>query len=165
MKVAGGAHGAGIGAGSLKMINSFGCSSRIPSTSNRTTASSSAQSRKTHKPGSHPERVEQTQQHHYHHHRRHALLSLTATSAAALAAWQQTSPAMAIQGLTAGRIPGVTGPNADGYYTYQRPEGKSGGHGVGWSEVRRYSFSLPAGWDETPVSIADLGGTEVNKYI
>lgn len=42
-----------------------------------------------------------------------------------------------------------------------RPEGKSGGHGVGWSEVPRYSFKVPAGWEETPVSIADLGGTEV----
>jgi len=36
------------------------------------------------------------------------------------------SPANAIQGLTAGRIPGVTGPGEDGYYTYTRPEGKSG---------------------------------------
>lgn len=27
-------------------------------------------------------------------------------------------------------------PAADGYYTYQRPEGKSGGHGVGWSEIQ-----------------------------
>ena len=48
-----------------------------------------------------------------------------------------------------------------GYLTYQRPEGKSGGHGVGWSEIPRYSFKLPPGWEETPVSIADLGGTEV----
>lgn len=23
----------------------------------------------------------------------------------------------------------------DGYYSYTRPEGKSGGHGIGWSEV------------------------------
>eukprot|EP00983_Pelagomonas_calceolata_P110155 1159638-Pelagomonas_calceolata.AAC.3 len=38
---------------------------------------------------------------------------------------------------------------------------QSGGHGVGWSEIPRYSFKVPAGWDETPVSIADLGGTEV----
>lgn len=51
--------------------------------------------------------------------------------------------------------------DADGFYTYVRPEGKSGGHGVGWSEVPRYSFKVPAGWEETPVSIADLGGTEV----
>jgi hypothetical protein len=85
---------------------------------------------------------------------------------------------------------GVTSkPDADGFYTYTRPEGKSGGHGVGWSEIPRYrqatgclprstspkalanpperppaaacSFRVPAGWEEVPVSIADLGGTEV----
>jgi len=32
----------------------------------------------------------------------------------------------AVQGNIAGRIPGVTGPDKDGYYTYTRPEGKSG---------------------------------------
>jgi hypothetical protein len=59
-------------------------------------------------------------------------------------------------------LAGVTSePDAEGYYTYTRPEGKSGGHGVGWSEIPRYSFRVPAGWEETPVSIADLGGTEV----
>ena len=47
--------------------------------------------------------------------------------------------------------------------TYTRPEGKSGGHGVGWSEIPRYTFKVPQGWQESPVSIADLGGTEV-KY-
>lgn len=52
-------------------------------------------------------------------------------------------------------------PDEDGYYTYLRPEGKSGGHGVGWSEIPRYSFKVPDGWEEVPVSIADLGGTEV----
>lgn len=51
--------------------------------------------------------------------------------------------------------------DAEGFRQYQRPEGKSGGHGVGWSEIPRYSFRLPDGWEETPVSIADLGGTEV----
>lgn len=72
-------------------------------------------------------------------------------------------PAQAVQGLTAGRIPGVTDePDAAGYYTYTRPEGKSGGHGIGWSEVPRYSFKVPGGWEETPVSIADLGGTEID---
>ena len=45
--------------------------------------------------------------------------------------------------------------------TYTRPEGKSGGHGVGWSEIPRYTFKVPQGWQESPVSIADLGGTEV----
>jgi hypothetical protein len=54
-------------------------------------------------------------------------------------------------------------PDAEGYFTYTRPEGKSGGHGVGWSEVPRYTFKVPEGWQETPVSIADLGGTEVRS--
>lgn len=52
--------------------------------------------------------------------------------------------------------------DANGFYTYTRPEGKSGGHGVGWSEIPRYSFKVPEGWQETPVSIADLGGTEAS---
>jgi hypothetical protein len=74
-----------------------------------------------------------------------------------------------------GRAPGVDWPedmlrihaglskdvDAEGFRSYRRPEGKSGGHGVGWSEIPRYSFRLPDGWEETPVSIADLGGTEV----
>jgi hypothetical protein len=59
---------------------------------------------------------------------------------------------------------GITGEaDAAGFYTYTRPEGKSGGHGIGWSEVPRYSFKVPGGWEETPVSIADLGGTEVRQ--
>ena len=33
---------------------------------------------------------------------------------------------------------------------------------MGWSEIPRYSFKVPSGWDETPVSIADLGGTEID---
>ena len=32
---------------------------------------------------------------------------------------------------------------------------------MGWSEIPRYSFKVPEGWEEKPVSIADLGGTEV----
>lgn len=56
-------------------------------------------------------------------------------------------------------------PDATGFYTYTRPEGKSGGHGVGWSEVPRYTFKVPEGWQETPVSIADLGGTEVSTVL
>eukprot|EP00884_Botryococcus_braunii_P009125 jgi/Botrbrau1/18213/Bobra.53_1s0072.2 len=72
-------------------------------------------------------------------------------------------PARAVQGLTAGRIPGLSPlPDAEGYYTYVRPEGKSGGHGVGWSEIPRYTFKVPSGWEEVPVSIADLGGTEID---
>ncbi|KAJ9515238.1 hypothetical protein QJQ45_002369 [Haematococcus lacustris] len=50
----------------------------------------------------------------------------------------------------------------DGFYQYQRPAGKSGGHGVGWSEIPRYAFKVPGGWGEVPVSIADLGGTEID---
>lgn len=71
-------------------------------------------------------------------------------------------PAQAIQGSIAGRIPGITGPDNNGFYTYQRPEGKSGGHGVGWSVIPQYMFKVPPGWTETPVSIADLGGTEID---
>lgn len=71
--------------------------------------------------------------------------------------------AYAVQGITAGRIPGLSTTADDlGFYTYTRPEGKSGGHGVGWSEIPRYSFKVPSGWAETPVSIADLGGTEID---
>lgn len=82
---------------------------------------------------------------------------------AATAAALPTLPAAAVQGLTAGRVPGVNfaAPDAEGFYTYTRPQGKSGGHGVGWSEIPPYSFRIPPGWEETPVSIADLGGTEV----
>ncbi len=42
-------------------------------------------------------------------------------------------------------------------------QGKSGGHGVGWSEIPAYKFKVPATWEERPVSIADLGGTEVRR--
>eukprot|EP00899_Mesostigma_viride_P019092 jgi/Mesvir1/27184/Mv07762-RA.1 len=69
--------------------------------------------------------------------------------------------AHAVQGFTAGRIPGVVD-IGDGYIKYTRPEGKSGGHGVGWSELDPYSFVVPEGWEEKPVSIADLGGTEID---
>jgi hypothetical protein len=62
-----------------------------------------------------------------------------------------------------GRIPGLSKePDADGFRLYTRPEGKSGGHGVGWSEIPQYSFRVAQGWDEVPVSIADLGGAEVD---
>ena len=85
-------------------------------------------------------------------------LSLSVGSQASLS----TPTAEAVQGLTAGRIPGLTGPDADGFMRYTRPEGKSGGHGVGWSEIPRYTFQVPEGWEEKPVSIADLGGTEID---
>ena len=72
-----------------------------------------------------------------------------------------------------------------GWRTYRRPDEKSGGHGVGWSPIIPYSFQVPDGWEEVfiifsrlnhwvksdsltsvfcqvPVSIADLGGTEID---
>jgi len=74
-----------------------------------------------------------------------------------------TRPAVAVQGLTAGRLPGVSKEkDAEGFRTYRRPDGKSGGHGVGWSEIPQYTFKVPDGWKEVPVSIADLGGTEID---
>ncbi|CAH2067683.1 unnamed protein product [Thlaspi arvense] len=49
-----------------------------------------------------------------------------------------------------------------GWRTYRRPDEKSGGHGVGWSPIIPYAFSVPQDWNEVPVSIADLGGTEID---
>lgn len=66
------------------------------------------------------------------------------------------------QGLLAGRIPGLSEPDDQGWRTYRRPDDKSGGHGVGWSPIIPYLFSVPQGWEEVPVSIADLGGTEID---
>lgn len=66
------------------------------------------------------------------------------------------------QGLLAGRIPGLSEPDEQGWRTYRRPDEKSGGHGVGWSPIIPYKFSVPQDWEEVPVSIADLGGTEID---
>ncbi|KAF3951617.1 hypothetical protein ACB098_12G108800 [Castanea mollissima] len=66
------------------------------------------------------------------------------------------------QGLLAGRIPGLSEPDEQGWRTYRRPDEKSGGHGVGWSPIIPYAFSVPQDWEEVPVSIADLGGTEID---
>ncbi|KAF6170480.1 hypothetical protein GIB67_038947 [Kingdonia uniflora] len=66
------------------------------------------------------------------------------------------------QGLLAGRIPGLSEPDEQGWRTYRRPDEKSGGHGVGWSPIIPYLFSVPQQWEEVPVSIADLGGTEID---
>ncbi|PHT33481.1 hypothetical protein CQW23_25281 [Capsicum baccatum] len=73
------------------------------------------------------------------------------------------------QGLLAGRVAGL----------YE----KSGGHGAGWSPMIPYTLSMPDNWEEVrihlfttysgslltfspveqvPVSIADLGGTEID---
>mmetsp|Transcript_36520 Transcript_36520/g.65336 ORF Transcript_36520/g.65336 Transcript_36520/m.65336 type:complete len:281 (-) Transcript_36520:53-895(-) len=92
--------------------------------------------------------------------RRAALAAaLAAVPALALA----PRPAQAVMGMTAGRVPGLTPvPGREGYETYIRPEGKSGGHGIGWSEIPQYKFTVPEGWEEQPVSIADLGGTEID---
>ena len=35
-----------------------------------------------------------------------------------------------------------------GLRTYRRPDGKSGGHGVGWSPMTPYSFKVPQDWEE-----------------
>ncbi|GLJ23939.1 hypothetical protein SUGI_0455030 [Cryptomeria japonica] len=62
----------------------------------------------------------------------------------------------------AGRVPGLSPPDENGMRTYHRPEAKSGGHGVGWSPIIPYTFTVPPDWEEVPVSIADLGGTEID---
>jgi hypothetical protein len=35
-----------------------------------------------------------------------------------------------------------------GWRTYRRPDEKSGGHGVGWSPIIPYAFSVPQEWEE-----------------
>jgi len=71
---------------------------------------------------------------------RRAALGLVAGAAAVTAAGPQQS-AWAVQGLTAGRIPGVsTEPDKEGFYLYQRPEGKSGGWVGGWVGGSWYVF-------------------------
>ncbi|XP_010679853.2 psbP domain-containing protein 4, chloroplastic [Beta vulgaris subsp. vulgaris] len=66
------------------------------------------------------------------------------------------------QGPLAGRVPGLSEPDEQGWRTYRRPDDKSGGHGVGWSPIIPYLFKVYGDWDEVPVSIADLGGTEID---
>jgi len=71
--------------------------------------------------------------------------------------------ANAIQGMTAGRVPGFSDEiDERGFRKYMRPQGKSGGHGVGWSEIPQYSFDVHETFEEVAVSIADLGGTEID---
>jgi len=53
---------------------------------------------------------------------------------------------------------GLAAADANGIRRYTRPEGKSGGHGVGWTEITPYSFDVYEGWTEVPVSIADPAG-------
>ncbi|KAH0853959.1 hypothetical protein HID58_092734 [Brassica napus] len=52
------------------------------------------------------------------------------------------------QGLLAGRVPGLSEPDDEGWRTYRRPDEKSGGHGVGWSPIIPYAFSVPQDWNE-----------------
>eukprot|EP00249_Psilotum_nudum_P008738 c21478_g1_i1 orf=349-1350(-) len=92
-------------------------------------------------------------------HRRVVLLGM-ATSALKFC---ETKEALAAQqNLLAGRIPGLSSPDENGIRTYHRPDLKSGGHGVGWSPIIPYSFKVHEEWEEVPVSIADLGGTEID---
>mmetsp|Transcript_15644 Transcript_15644/g.21626 ORF Transcript_15644/g.21626 Transcript_15644/m.21626 type:complete len:280 (-) Transcript_15644:202-1041(-) len=93
--------------------------------------------------------------------RRHAI-TLSTSSVIASTFLRAPEEAFAIQGLTAGRVPGIQPSELEGFNFYERPDGKSGGHGVGWSEIPKYSFNVPEGWGEVPVSIADLGGSEVD---
>jgi hypothetical protein len=95
------------------------------------------------------------------------LLAGVAAGAASLVLPFQERPARAVQGYTPGRIPGIAPSDVEGFKRYTRPDGKMGGHGIGWSEIPPYTFLVPdntkdAKWEETPVSIADLGGTEVD---
>nr|XP_043606004.1 psbP domain-containing protein 4, chloroplastic [Erigeron canadensis] len=94
--------------------------------------------------------------------RRIALVSGVSLVSSAMLGSPKEGLAVVKQGLLAGRIPGLSEPNEQGWRTYRRPDEKSGGHGVGWSPIIPYAFSVPDGWEETPVSIADLGGTEID---
>ncbi|KAL8459358.1 hypothetical protein ACS0TY_036735 [Phlomoides rotata] len=94
--------------------------------------------------------------------RRKAIASGVALVSSAAFGFPGDGIAVVKQGLLAGRVPGLSEPNEQGWRTYTRPEDKSGGHGVGWSPIIPYKFSVPEDWDEVPVSIADLGGTEID---
>ncbi|KAH7525191.1 psbP domain-containing protein 4, chloroplastic [Ziziphus jujuba] len=94
--------------------------------------------------------------------RRSVLASGISLLSSAVLGFPSDSLAVVKQGLLAGRVPGLSEPNEEGWRTYRRPDDKSGGHGVGWSPIIPYSFSVPEEWEEVPVSIADLGGTEID---
>ena len=95
-------------------------------------------------------------------HSRRKALGLLATVGGGAGAFLGAGSSQAVQGMTAGRIPGLSSVDSDGFRTYSRPEGKMGGHGIGWSEIPNYQFRVPDGWKEEAVSIADLGGTEID---
>ncbi|XP_057975141.1 psbP domain-containing protein 4, chloroplastic isoform X2 [Malania oleifera] len=94
--------------------------------------------------------------------RRSAVLSGISLVSSAVLDFPREGLAAVKQGLLAGRIPGLSDPDEQGWRTYCRPDEKSGGHGVGWSPIIPYEFSVPQDWEEVPVSIADLGGTEID---
>ncbi|PIA47698.1 hypothetical protein AQUCO_01400357v1 [Aquilegia coerulea] len=94
--------------------------------------------------------------------RRTAIVSGASLVTTTLLGFPRDGLAVLKQGLLAGRIPGLSEPDEQGWRTYRRPDEKSGGHGVGWSPIIPYLFSVPQGWEEVPVSIADLGGTEID---
>lgn len=47
-----------------------------------------------------------------------------------------------------------------GLRTYKRPDGKSGGHGVGWSPMSPYSFKVPQDWEE----VSSMSGHRRSLY-
>ncbi|KAI3974612.1 hypothetical protein MKX01_029602 [Papaver californicum] len=77
------------------------------------------------------------------------------------------------QGLLAGRVPGLSDPDEQGWRTYRRPDAKSGGHGVRWSPIIACTFSVPQGWEEvtnlvtfnfncSSINCTSWGGTEID---
>ncbi|XP_031248551.1 psbP domain-containing protein 4, chloroplastic [Pistacia vera] len=94
--------------------------------------------------------------------RRSVLLSGASLISSTILGFPGDGLAVVKQGPLAGRIPGLSEPDEQGWRTYRRPDDKSGGHGVGWSPIIPYAFSVPQEWEEVPVSIADLGGTEID---
>lgn len=94
--------------------------------------------------------------------RRSVLVSGASLISSAVLGFPADGLAVVKQGLLAGRVPGLSEPDEQGWRTYRRPDDKSGGHGIGWSPIIPYLFSVPQEWDEVPVSIADLGGTEID---
>ncbi|KAM5546487.1 psbP domain-containing protein 4, chloroplastic [Rosa sericea] len=94
--------------------------------------------------------------------RRSVVLSGASLVSSAVLGFPGEGLAVIKQGPLAGRIPGLSEPDEQGWRTYRRPDEKSGGHGVGWSPIIPYVFSVPQDWEEVPVSIADLGGTEID---
>ncbi|KAL6315768.1 hypothetical protein AAG906_007197 [Vitis piasezkii] len=81
--------------------------------------------------------------------RRSAIVSGVSLISSAVLGFPREGLAVVKQGLLAGRVPGLSEPDEQG-------------HGVGWSPIIPYIFSVPSGWEEVPVSIADLGGTEID---